>query len=137
MSNRRKAREIALQILYQMEMVEVDPLTALKTLQEEGAISNEVMDFALLLAKGAEGKKEEIDGIIKTASQHWSVNRMAAIDKSILRMAVFELKYMGDIPYKVTINEAVEIAKRYGGAGSSAFVNGVLDKISKEVKAGC
>lgn len=137
MSLRRKARELALLALYQLEMVRGDPEQALGTLQEGKLFPPEVRDFALQLAKGATEKREEIDQLIKAASQHWSLERMAVIDKNILRMAIFELRYLSDIPCKVTINEAVEIAKKYGGDGSPAFVNGVLDRVSREVGAGC
>lgn len=137
MSLRRKARELALLALYQLEMVRGDPEQALGTLQEGKLFPPEVRDFALQLAKGATEKREEIDQLIKAASQHWSLERMAVIDKNILRMAIFELRYLSDIPCKVTINEAVEIAKKYGGDGSPAFVNGVLDRVSREVGAEC
>jgi len=134
---RRKSREIALQILYQLEMVDKDPEQAIEAMGGSEYISEEVRDFTLRLVKGALGKKEEMDEQIKAASRNWSISRMALIDKNILRMAIYELKYMCDVPYKVTINEAVELAKRYGGEGSSAFINGILDKVNREAKAGC
>ena len=136
MKFRRKARELALQILYQLEMVNSSPEEALEALLQEKPAPEEVRSFALRLAKGALEKKDELDEQIRLASQHWSVKRMAIIDKSILRMGIYELKYMGDIPYKVTINEAVELAKKYSGENSPAFVNGILDRVNREAKAG-
>lgn len=136
MKFRRKARELALQILYQLEMVKSSPEEALEALLQGKPVPEEVRSFALRLARGALAKKGELDEQIRLASQHWSVKRMAIIDKSILRMGIYELKYMGDIPYKVTINEAVELAKKYSGENSPAFVNGILDRVNREAKAG-
>jgi N utilization substance protein B len=124
-------------MLYQFEMVKVSLEQALEALEEGERFSPESADFAMNLVKGAEEKKEEISQIIMSASRHWSLERMALIDKNILRIAVYELKYLNMIPFKVTINEAVELAKRFGDVGSSSFVNGVLDKISKEVGTEC
>ncbi len=137
MRARSKARELALQMLYQLDMVKIDPEQALEAATEGGPLPQEVRDFALQLTRGAAEKKEEIDEHLKSASMHWSIERMAIIDKNILRMAVYELKYISDIPYKVTINEAVELAKKFGGENSPAFVNGILDKVNREVDAQC
>jgi N utilization substance protein B len=90
----------------------------------------ESQDFAVQLVSGVLEHLTDIDGLIGSASTNWKVPRMARVDRNILRMACFELRYMADIPPKVTLNEAVEIAKRYGSTESGAFINGILDRIA-------
>lgn len=94
----------------------------------------EVKHFALELVRGTREHLLEIDSLIKKHSRNWSLERINVIDKSILRLAVYELLYRGDIPYNATINEAVEIAKKFGTADSAAFVNGILDSIKKDIE---
>ena len=135
MGSRRHSREYALQMLYQMEL-SGDPLSHVfehsgRRQAEEDA---ETGEFAEALVQGVAGQKEEIDAFIVKYSTHWKLNRMAAVDKNILRIAVFELKNCKDIPLKVTLNEAIEIAKKFGSEESGSFINGVLDKIAKEFK---
>ncbi len=128
---RRKAREYALQMLFQFDV----------TRKEEGLIGHfwaqrqvvpAVRDFANCLVEGVLKNLDEIDGMIKKYTQHWSLNRIATVDRNILRFAIYEILYMDDIPAKVTINEAIEITKKYADQDSSAFINGILDKILKE-----
>ncbi len=128
---RRKAREYALQMLFQFDV----------TRKEEGLIGHfwaqrqvvpAVRDFANCLVEGVLKNLDEIDGMIKKYAQHWSLNRIATVDRNILRFAIYEILYMDDIPAKVTINEAIEITKKYADQDSSAFINGILDKILKE-----
>jgi N utilization substance protein B len=135
MGSRRKARECVLQMLYQYDLSGGEGIDSL--------VSNfwvcndqpeDVRFFAEKLFSGIIEKLGEIDDRISGNSTNWKISRMAAVDKNILRLAVFELLYREDIPIKVTINEAVEIAKKFGTADSSAFVNGVLDNIAKSVE---
>ncbi|MBM4389237.1 MAG: transcription antitermination factor NusB, partial [Deltaproteobacteria bacterium] len=88
-----------------------------------------IREFAELLARGVSGNLAEIDGYIASASHHWRIDRMAIVDRNILRIATFEMLRVEDIPYKVSLNEAIELAKRFGSEDSSQFINGVLDKI--------
>jgi N utilization substance protein B len=134
MGIRRKARESALQMLYQLDMSGQDLRDVLSTSGIMGALDPEVRQFAKMLVEGVMRDLKEIDALISAHSTNWKISRMAAVDKNILRMAVYELKNFSDIPMKVTINEAVEIAKRYGSSESGAFVNGVLDNIAQEIK---
>jgi N utilization substance protein B len=97
---------------------------------EEGSPS----DFSLDLARGAEEHEAEIDELLQRISEHWSVSRMPLVDRSILRMAAYEILYVDDVPHSVTINEAVELAKVFGGDDSSKFVNGVLGKLAEEIE---
>ena len=96
--------------------------------REEG----EPGDFCLALLRGVEEHEAEIDSRLQTISEHWSVSRMPLVDRSILRMAAYEILYVDDIPHSVTINEAVELAKVFGGDDSSKFVNGVLGRLAEE-----
>lgn len=133
MGTRRQARESALQMLYQFELSGGDPEVLLGSEVMDG-LSPEVRDFATDLVKGVRDNLAEIDGLIQSHSTNWKLARMAAVDKNILRVAVFELKNRSDIPVKVTINEAVEIAKKFGSTDSGAFVNGILDNIAHEIR---
>jgi len=94
-----------------------------------------VRGFAEDLVRGAEGHREEIDARIAAASEHWDPLRMAKVDRTILRLAIFELLHRDDIPPKVSINEYIEIAKRFSTEESGSFVNGILDRISRELGA--
>lgn len=132
MGTRRKARECALQLLYQTDMSGTSPQEALATYWSKDPADADVEQFAESLLSGVFERKAEIDEIISSYSTNWKVSRMASIDKNILRVAVYEMIYCPDIPVKVTINEAVEIAKSYGTEDSGAFVNGILDNIAKK-----
>jgi N utilization substance protein B len=133
MGTRRQARESALQMLYQFELSGGDPEVLLGSEVMDG-LSTEVREFATDLVNGVRENLAEIDGLIQSHSTNWKLARMAAVDKNILRVAVFELKNRYDIPVKVTINEAVEIAKKFGSTDSGAFVNGILDNIAQELR---
>ncbi|MDD3296020.1 MAG: transcription antitermination factor NusB [Candidatus Omnitrophica bacterium] len=128
---RSKAREVALCVLYQVELSKVDCSKALDDYLQNFPQKQEVIDFAALLSQGACSNAEEVNALIKKNVKNWGIERMAVIDRNILRIACFELLFMNDIPPKVSINEAIELAKRFGDIDSPRFVNGVLDKIYK------
>jgi N utilization substance protein B len=130
MGQRRKARELALQILFQYDITkgECDTNGFLKDMN----ISDEVKEFAIRLRDGVIAHLSEIDALIKKSTKGWTLERMAVVDRNILRAAICEMLYFTDIPPKVAINEAIEIAKKYGSEESGQFVNGILDKILKE-----
>ncbi len=131
---RRQAREIVLKILYQIEVSGENPTTVLDSFWERNQNVNvSVKEFASDLAKGILEKYGELDDIIKQKLKNWRFDRVAVIDKNILRMGIFEILYRDDIPNSVSINEAIEIAKKYGDKDSSRFVNGILDKVSKSM----
>lgn len=128
---RRQARELALQLLFQTEFA---PQISYQTFLDvfEQSVDPEVTDYADQLIKGVQKNKEAIDSKIQASSAHWKVERMATIDRNILRIAVFEMKFAADpIKENIAINEAVEIAKKYGTTESASFVNGLLDQVSK------
>jgi transcription antitermination factor NusB len=128
---RSKAREVALHLLYQIEVSKSDCNLAFQGYLENYPQMQEVIDFSRLLVEGVINNLGQIDSLIKKYVKNWEIDRMAAIDRNILRMAVFELLYLQEIPPKVSINEAIELAKRFGDIDSPRFINGVLDKIYK------
>jgi N utilization substance protein B len=140
MGNRRKARECALQLLYGLEFNTLQDGAQTRqyladfwgSFPEESSGNDDVRDFAEALVLGVRNHDEGIDKLITKASTNWKLERMALVDRNILRIATLELKHLTDIPSKVTLNEAIEIAKRYGTEDSGSFINGILDKISSQ-----
>ena len=133
MRRRTLAREHDLKILYQIELTRRSLEDSLGDYWgQEPNKDGEVMGYAQRLAGGVRENLKEIDDKISEYATNWQLTRMAIIDRNILRMGLFELKYTTDIPPKVAINEAVELAKKYGDLESSKFVNGILDKIHKK-----
>ena len=131
MRNRTKARECALQILYAVDIGKEDSREIIAAYWSEHKEELTVKKFALELVSGTLEHAEKIDKLITQYADNWRLERMAVIDRNIIRMATFELLFAGDIPPKVAINEAVELAKKFGDEESGRFVNGVLDKINK------
>ena len=131
MGLRREARELALQMLYALDSNSSIGLR--ETLQifreEQSDISGRVREFAEGLVQGVQSQREIIDEAIKTRSKNWSLTRMPRVDLNVMRLAAYELMFRADIPKKVTINEAIEIVRRFGDKESPAFVNGILDEI--------
>ena len=143
---RRRAREFALQALYKIDQVADGADRALDLLwsgqnDSEGIGGVRPADederaFAARLVSGVEQRRDEIDGLIESASVNWRLVRMPVVDRNILRLATYELLGCHDVPASVSINEAVELAKRYGDKDSRAFVNGILDRIAAETGRG-
>jgi len=135
MGSRRKARELALQYLYKMEVTgdEFDQSDAGGYFDEYGS-GDEDRDYALLLVQNTVRYMDEIDESVKGFLENWTLDRLSAIDRNILRFATCELLYFLDIPVNVTINEAIEVAKKFSLMESATFINGVLDKIAKTTK---
>src|SRR3989338_10268779 len=132
MRKRTQAREQALKILYQAELTRRDiNLAAEYYWGEQEDIDDQVSAFTNRLTSGIHEHRKAIDEKISQHATNWQLKRMAVIDRNVLRIGVYELLYAADIPPKVTINEAVELAKKYGDMESSKFVNGILDKIHK------
>lgn len=132
---RRRAREAALQMLYHCEVARATPAEAIAAHGEiEQAARLESPDaerFASELVRGTVERIAEIDPVIAESAEHWRPERMAVVDRLILRMAVFELRHRPDVPSAVVINEAIELARRFGGEESGRFVNGVLDAVKR------
>lgn len=136
MGSRRKAREIALQLLYMWEFGNTDVEGALKHFWRQGEVGEKVKDFARRIVRGCVEHFETIDALLVESSEHWRLERMAAIDRNIMRLAVFEFLFTPETPKKVVINEAIEIAKRFSTDESTQFINGILDNIRKRVEDG-
>jgi len=142
---RRKAREYALQFLYRIDFLEdsgekqghyAKPGELNKEFDsfwnDTGDVVNDVKSFAEDVIRGTINHLEEIDSVISQTAEKWTLSRIASIDRNIIRSATYELLFRKDIPFAVTINEALEIAKKYSTAESASFINGILDRISRE-----
>ena len=134
MRKRTQAREFALQLLYQLDLTKEDPGEAMVVYwtNQNKLPPEEIKQFTEALVSGTIKNLKEIDGIISAYATNWQIDRMAVVDRNILRMATYEIHYLDEIPPKVSINEAIDIAKKYGDKDSGKFVNGILDKINKE-----
>ena len=131
MGTRRRARELALQLLYQFELTDASPEEMQAGFEEWRNASEAVRDFADQLLRGTLDRLPEIDEELSHQTTHWRLERLAAVDRNILRLAMYELMFERDTPHAVVIDEAIEIAKRYGTKDSGRFVNGVLDGFVK------
>lgn len=149
MGSRRQAREFALQALYQCDALNQWDQSAIELYfsafhagdlevedEEDSVRLQKVAEFSRSLLSGVVSNIEAIDNQIASASEHWSLSRMARVDRNILRLGTYELNFLSDVPVSVSINEAIEVAKRYGSDDSPMFINGVLDKIATRVKKG-
>lgn len=134
MGSRRKARELSIQILYQMEMKGAEPREVVDLFWKVEEVGSEIRQFTQELVEGVYRNRREIDQLIEKHSLHWKLPRMAVVDRNILRLGVYELLYLHDVPTSVVLNEAIEIAKKFGTEDSSSFINGVLDNVAKEVR---
>lgn len=129
---RRKAREFALQILFQLDIRKEKPTaTLLKRFWTEFEPDDEVRAFTEEIVTGTYKHLKTINTKVLACAKNWTLERMAVIDRNVLRMAVYEILYRMDIPPSVTINEAIELAKKFGSDESGAFVNGVLDSVAR------
>jgi N utilization substance protein B len=135
-TRRTKARERALQALYQIDVAATDLDEALARFWPSfEPVEREVREGAEALVRGVAAHRREIDGAIEEVSTNWRLDRMARVDRNVLRLAVFELRWREDVPVKVCIDEAIELGKKYGSESSGAFVNGVLDRIAASLPA--
>jgi N utilization substance protein B len=134
MGQRRKARECALQILFQLEFNAGDPKSLVKVYWEHQKASREVREYGTWIVAKILAHGEDIDRAIQSASKNWRLLRMAVVDRNILRIAVAELLYEKTLVPAIVINEAIEVAKRYSGEESAVFVNGVLDAVGRRLK---
>ena len=131
MRKRTKAREYTLQLLYQIDITHSESRQTVEDFWNHHTVSSEVKAFAVRLVQGTLEHLRDIDQMIATYASNWEINRMAVVDRNILRLGAYELLYLDDIPPKVCLSEAVELAKRFGDEESGKFVNGILDAIHK------
>jgi N utilization substance protein B len=135
MGQRRKARESALQILYQLEFDAAGAEGAVDAFWKKKKGTAETKDYSRWLVEGILARREEIDAAIQSVSEHWRIARMGIVDRNILRLAAFELLQAPSIAPAIVINEAIEIAKKYSGPEAATFVNGILDALRKKIQA--
>jgi transcription antitermination protein NusB len=135
-AKRTKARERAVQALYQIDVSATDLDEALARFWRSfEPVEREVREQADALVRGVAAKRRELDDAIERVSTNWRVDRMAKVDRNVLRLAAYELAHRPDVPVKVVMNEAIELGKKFGSESSGAFINGVLDRIAAELPA--
>ena len=132
MSSRHRAREHVLKALYAYEQGEQSREEIRRSIIDDGSVEDNVLEFTRNLFDNVAANIKEIDKTITRLATNWDLERLAVVDKNILRMAICEVEHMPDIPIKVAINEAIELAKKYSTLESTAFVNGILDQVMKE-----
>ncbi len=132
MRKRTRARELALKILYKLDLLGESPTPENMAYLTSRVKDSSVLEFARDLVENTFQRKTELDERISRIARNWHIRRMAIIDRNILRIAAYELLHRDDVPEKVTINEAIELAKKYSTEDSGAFVNGILDRIREE-----
>ncbi len=133
MRKRTRAREFALKALYQIDITKDDYKDAMDIFWADHKPEDDVKEFTTGLVSGTMENLKKIDEVIAAHADNWQLSRMAKVDRNILRVAAYELLFRDDIPAKVSINEAVDIAKKYGDTKSGKFVNGILDSIKGEI----
>ncbi len=132
---RTRAREVALQFLYQHDLCGQETLADMTEFLNRECPDKEVESFAMRLVHGTLRQLEGADRHLREVTRNWDLDRMAVVDRNVLRMAIFELLHCPDIPPKVTINEAIELGKRFSTANSGAFINGILDRVRMNQEA--
>lgn len=135
MGKRHRARELAIQVLFQMEYTPGDPGESFDRVCESFGPPKDVRAYSREVVVGVWEKKADLDRLIRRSSKNWRMERMSLVDRNILRIAIYEVLYRKDVPPKVSIDEAVELGKQYGTEESGAFINGILDHIYNELKA--
>jgi len=134
MGRRRQARELALQLLYQLDVRgEPDPGPVIDAFWQREQTDDEVRAFADALVRGVKANQAKIDELIGRFAEHWELERMAVVDRNVLRAGIWELLWGVDVPPKVAINEALEIARRFSTEESTGFINGLLDRVRREL----
>jgi transcription antitermination factor NusB len=134
MGKRRQARVLTVQVLFHMEFNPGDPEEGFDLISENFESPEEIREFARHLVLGIWAKRVELDALISRSSRNWRLERMSHVDRNVLRLGTFEMLFMKDIPPKVSIDEAVELGKKFGSEESGAFINGVLDNIFNQLK---
>ncbi|MBU1398200.1 MAG: transcription antitermination factor NusB [Proteobacteria bacterium] len=136
MGSRRRSRELAMQALFYMDNCKDDSEEVLKRFCINFNPTEDILPFFYRLVRGVVFEGNEIDSIIEKFSGNWKISRMSCVDRNIMRIAVYELLWCGDIPSKVSINEAIDIGKKYGTGESGPFINGILDSIRDAMEKG-
>ncbi|MGH9449220.1 MAG: transcription antitermination factor NusB [Terriglobia bacterium] len=136
MPSRRKARELALQMLFQWDLGKHPPPEVIATFLKPRKLDAATESFARSLFEGTAHEAAALDELVRTHAQHWRLERIAAVDRNILRLALYELLHVPENPPAVVINEAIELGRRFSSVDSVDFINGVLDGVRKAAPAG-
>lgn len=136
MKRRTRSRELALQFLYQLDLLGDSMHKEAQAFVHAEENDHEAARFALTLIDGVHSRRAEIDAVIQSVAQNWNISRMAVVDRNVLRLATWELMHSDEVPPKVAVNEAIELGKRFSTQNSGAFVNGILDKIMNSRRIG-
>ena len=136
MGTRHRARQYAVQVLFQLDMTGDDPVEALAMFWEDRNPPAHVIRFTDELVRGCWQQREQLDSVLEESAANWKVARMAAVDRNILRLALYELLYGEGTPPAVVLDEAIEIAKKFGNADSGPFINGILDAVRRGLDDG-
>jgi len=136
MGKRRQSRELAIKVLFSLEFSKIDPEESFNLICSNFGFSEGITDFSKELVLGVCFHLEEMDGLIDKASKNWRLERIGSVDRAILRLSIYEFLYREDIPYKVSINEAVDLGKKFGSKDSGAFINGILDNVYNTISVG-
>lgn len=134
MSQRRKAREYALQILFQYDLANGSLTEIMEEFWKDKKVNSKIVSFCSQLVNGTIDNIQEIDRRISLCSLHWKLDRMSTVDRNVLRIATYELLFLKDTPASVVINEAIEVAKKFGTENSAKFINGILDSIRRSLE---
>jgi N utilization substance protein B len=129
MGVRRKSREMAMEALFYMDMRRRFTAQALAHFRSSRQVAVKAVPFFMELVEGVTANRSQIDAVIERYSSNWKIGRMGGVDRNVMRVAVYEMLYCPDVPAKVSLNEAIDIGKRYGADDSGAFINGILDSI--------
>jgi len=136
MGRRRRAREFALQILFQIDLSGGSPDEVFDDFWAGQEVRDEVREFSQALVRGTDRERRALDDLISSAAENWRVERMSVVDRNVLRLATYEMLFEPETPPVVVIDEAIEIAKRFGTEDSGGFINGVLDSIRRRIDRG-
>ncbi|AUS96168.1 N utilization substance protein B [Clostridium thermosuccinogenes] len=128
---RRASREIAMKLLYQLEFQKEDRDEQLNAVLEDNSLTESDREYIKDVVYGVLNNISDIDKTIETNAKGWKINRISKVDLAILRLGIYEIGFREDIPYSVSVNEAVELAKKYSGEDAGSFVNGILGKVPK------
>ncbi len=135
MTQRRLAREAALEVLYRLDLVKDEPEETIEEILARRNPSDEAEAYLRRLVQTVLDRRQEIDGILRRHLHKWRLERLHVLDRAVLRIACAEMLYFDDVPPKVSINEAVDISRKFGDDGSGRFVNGVLDAVYREIQS--
>lgn len=136
MGQRRRAREYALQMLFQVDLTGTSSDSVFRQFWIGAEAGDDLRDFAERLVKGVLGNRELLDEVVAESAEHWRIERMAVVDRNVLRLGVYEMLYEPETPPVVVIDEAIEVAKKFGSLESGSFINGILDHVRKRIERG-